>query len=299
MKYNVLSYLIGEGFANIFKNKKQAITSFISMCLMMIFFGMCFMIVGNFNNFIKQIQNEQGIRAFIVNDATDEEIKELGEQIKKLEGVNTIEFISKEKALQSLKEKFGEKADLLNQYNDSNILPASYVIKLTDLKLTSNIQDELSKLKSIKKIKSSDDTINTLIKIARGVKIGSYVIIIALTIVSVAIISNIIKLTVYARRKEISIMKYVGATNSFIRLPFVVEGIIIGLFSGVISMGVVAGIYALLEQSVGFVSFLSTIGLSLIGFGEVFNIILVIYFILGIGIGVIGSTSSMRKYLKV
>ena len=299
MKYNVLSYLIGEGFANIFKNKKQAITSFISMCLMMIFFGMCFMIVGNFNNFIKQIQNEQGIRAFIVNDATDEEIKELGEQIKKLEGVNTIEFISKEKALQSLKEKFGEKADLLNQYNDSNILPASYVIKLTDLKLTSNIQDELSKLKNIKKIKSSDDTINTLIKIARGVKIGSYVIIIALTIVSVAIISNIIKLTVYARRKEISIMKYVGATNSFIRLPFVVEGIIIGLFSGVISMGVVAGIYALLEQSVGFVSFLSTIGLSLIGFGEVFNIILVIYFILGIGIGVIGSTSSMRKYLKV
>jgi len=299
MKYNVLSYLIGEGFANIFKNKKQAITSFISMCLMMIFFGMCFMIVGNFNNFIKQIQNEQGIRAFIVNDATDEEIKELGEQIKNLEGVNTIEFISKEKALQSLKEKFGEKADLLNQYNDSNILPASYVIKLTDLKLTSNIQEELSKFKNIKKIKSSDDTINTLIKIASGVKIGSYVIIIALTIVSVAIISNIIKLTVYARRKEISIMKYVGATNSFIRLPFVVEGIIIGLFSGIISMGVVAGIYALLEQSVGFVGFLSTIGLSLIGFGEVFNIILIIYLILGIGIGVVGSTSSMRKYLKV
>ena len=94
-------------------------------------------------------------------------------------------------------------------------------------------------------------------------------------------------------------MKYVGATNSFIRLPFVVEGIIIGLFSGIISMGVVAGVYALLEQNLGFASFLSTIGLSLIEFSEVFNIILIIYFILGIGIGVVGSTSSMRKYLKV
>ena len=299
MKYNVLSYLIGEGFANIFKNKKQAITSFVSMCLMMIFFGMCFMIVGNFNNFIKQIQNEQGIRVFIKNDATDEQIKELGEQIKNLEGVNTVEFISKEKALQSLKEKFGEKKDLLNQYNDANILPSSYIVKLTELKLTAQIQEEILQLNNIKKITSSDNTINTLIKIARGVKIGSYVIIIALTIVSVAIISNIIKLTVYARRKEISIMKYVGATNSFIRLPFVVEGIIIGLFSGIISMGVVAGVYALLEQNLGFASFLSTIGLSLIEFSEVFNIILIIYFILGIGIGVVGSTSSMRKYLKV
>lgn len=299
MKYNVLNYLIGEGIANIFKNRKQTIISFMSMCLMMIFLGTCFMLVCNFNNFIKQIENKQGIRAFILNDATDEEIKELGEQIKNLEGVNTIEFISKDKALQSMKEKFGDKAHLLDVYNEANILPASYDIKLTDLKLTSKVQDELSKLKNIKNITSMDGKFNLLINIASGVKIVSYTLIVALTIVSVAIISNIIKLTVYARRKEISIMKYVGATNGFIRLPFVVEGIIIGLFSGIISMGVVAGIYALLEQSVELVSFLSTIGLSLIEFGEVFNIILVIYFILGIGIGIIGSTSSMKKYLKV
>jgi len=299
MKYNVLNYLIGEGLANIFKNKKQTIASFIIMCLIMIFFGICFMTVANFNNFIKQIENEQGIRAFILNDATDEEIKELGNQIKNLEGVNTIEFISKEKALESMKEKFGDKAHLLDVYNEANILPASYVVTLTDLKLTSKVQEEILKLNNIKNIKSSDNTINTLIKIASLFKIGSYLTIIALTILSTAIISNTIKLTVYARRKEISIMKYVGATNGFIRLPFVVEGIIIGLFSGIFSIGVVAGIYALIEQNVGFVSFLSTIGLSLIGFGDVFNIILTIYFILGVGIGILGSVFSMRKYLKV
>ena len=299
MKYNVLTYLIGEGFSNIFKNKKQAATSFGTMCLIMIFFGMCFMVVGNFNHFIKQVESQQGIRAFIVNDATDEEIKILGEQINEIEGVNTIEFISKDQALQKMKEKFGERSYLLDAYNEANVLPASYVVTLTDLNLTSKVQEEIKGLENIKNITSSDETIATLVKIARGIKIGSYIIILALIVVSVFIISNTIKLTVYARRKEISIMKYVGATNSFIRWPFIVEGVIIGSFSGALSLGVVAGMYILMGQNAKFIGFLSKLGLSLLAFSEMFNIILIIYLILGIGLGVLGSTMSMRKYLKV
>ena len=113
------------------------------------------------------------------------------------------------------------------------------------------------------------------------------------------IISNIIKLTVYARRKEISIMKYVGATNGFIRWPFAVEGIIIGLISGAISLGIIATLYLLIAQNVNFISFLSKIGLSLLEFSEMFNLILIVYLVLGVGIGILGSTLSMRKYLKV
>ncbi len=299
MKYNVLTYLIGEGFSNIFKNKKQAATSFGTMCLIMIFFGMCFMVVGNFNHFIKQVESQQGIRAFIVNDATDEEIKTLGEQINEIEGVNTIEFISKDQALQKMKERFGKRSYLLDAYNEANILPASYVVTLTDLNLTSKVQEEIEGLENIKNITSSDETIATLIKIARGIKIGSYIIILALIVVSVFIISNTIKLTVYARRKEISIMKYVGATNSFIRWPFIVEGVIIGSFSGALSLGAVAGMYILMGQNAKFIGFLARLGLSLLAFSEMFNLILIIYMILGIGLGVIGSSLSMRKYLKV
>ena len=299
MKYNVLTYLIGEGISNIFKNKKQAATSFGTMCVIMIFFGICFILVGNFNNFIKQVEAEQGIQAYITNDATDDEIKTLGEDIKNLDGVNTIEFVSKEEALQHMKDRLGDKSYLLDGYDQNNVFPSSYVITLTDLSKSSEVQSKIKEMENVKKITSSDETIEMLVRIAKGVKIGSYIIIIALIAISVFIISNTIKLTVYARRKEISIMKYVGATNSFIRWPFVVEGIIIGLISGAISLALVAGLYMVISQNAGFVGFLSNLGLRLLDFSDMFNLILIIYLILGVGIGVLGSSLSMRKYLKV
>ena len=293
MKYNVLTYLIGEGLANVFKNKKQTITSFGTMCLIMIFFGICFMLIGNFNHFIGQVESVQGIQVYIKNDATDEEVKQIGEQIQALNGVNTIEFVSKEAALQHMKDKFGEKAYLLNVYDESNIFPASYIVTLTDLNLRQEVQNKILELNNIKNITSSDETISALIKI------GSYIIIAALIFVNIFIISNTIKLTVYARRKEISIMKYVGATNSFIRWPFIVEGIVIGLISGAVSLAIVAGIYLLIGQNMTFVGFLSKLGLSLLNFGDMFNLILIVFLVLGVGIGVVGSSLSMRKYLKV
>ena len=298
MKYNILTYLIGEGISNIFKNKKQAATSFGTMCVIMIFFGICFIVIGNFNHFINQVEQEQGIQAFILNDATEEEVKTLGEEIQALEGVNTIEFVSKEQALGQMKDRLGEKSYLLDGYDENNIFPASYIVTLTDLKLSGQVQ-QIKELENIKKIRSSDETIEALVKIARGIKVGSYIIIAALICVNIFIISNTIKLTVYARRKEISIMKYVGATNNFIRWPFIVEGIIIGLVSGAVSLAIIAGLYLLIEQNVGFVTFLSNLSLSLLEFGEMFNLILIVYLVLGVGIGVLGSSFSMRKYLKV
>ena len=299
MRYNVLTYLIGEGISNIFKNKKQAATSFGTMCVIMIFFGICFMLVGNFNSFIKQVEAEQGIQAYITNDATDDEVKELGEEIKALDGVNTIEYVSKEEALQHMKDRLGDKSYLLDGYDQNNVFPSSYVVTLTDLGKSSEVQAKIKEMQNVKKITSSDETIDMLVRIAKGVKIGSYVIIVALIAISVFIISNTIKLTVYARRKEISIMKYVGATNSFIRWPFVVEGIIIGLISGAMSLALVAGLYMVISQNTTFVGFLSNLGLRLLDFSDMFNLILIIYLVLGVGIGVLGSSLSMRKYLKV
>lgn len=298
MKYNVLTYLIGEGFSNIFKNKKQAMTTLATMCLIMIFFGICFIIVGNFNNFVKQVEAQQGVQVFIDVNATEEEITEVGEKIKQLEGVNTIEFVSKNEALEQLKERFGEKSYLLEGYN-VNVFKTSYVITFTDLNKSTEVQKQIGEIENVVKITNADEVVATLVKIARGIKIGSYVIIIALVGVSIFIISNTIKLTVYARRREISIMKYVGATNNFIRWPFVVEGIVIGLISGAISLAIVAGIYILVQQNLTFIAFLANLGLSILEFGEMFNLIFIVYLILGVGIGVIGSTLSMRKYLKV
>lgn len=299
MRYSVLTYLIGEGFSNVFKNKKQAVISFGMMCVTMILFGIFFIGAQNLNHFVKQFESEQGIQVYILNDATEEEIEELGEQIKSIQGVNTTEFISKEEALAQMKGKLGEKAYLLDGYEEVNIFPASYIVTLTDLKLSSNVQMEINSLENVKRITSSDETINKLVTIAKGFKIGTYVGIAGLTIFCIFIISNTIKLTVHARRKEISIMKYVGATNSFIRWPFAVEGIIIGLISGTVSIGMLSGIYTLFANYNGFVDFLAKIGLTLLNFSDMLDLLIIVYLILGVGIGIVGSSLSMRKYLKV
>ena len=138
-----------------------------------------------------------------------------------------------------------------------------------------------------------------MVRIAKGIRIGTYVILASLIIFAIFIITNTIKLTVHARRREISIMKYVGATNNFIRWPFAVEGMIIGLISGAISIGILSVIYSLIVRWQGFVQFLAKLGLTLLKFSDMFDLIVIVYLVLGIGIGVLGSTISMRKYLKV
>ena len=299
MRYNVLTYLIGEGFSNVFKNKKQAATSFGMMCVTMILFGVCFIVGQNLNHFVKQVESEQGIQVFILNDATDEEIEKLGEQIKAIDGVNTIDFVSKEEALDQMKGRLGDRGYLLDGYEEANVFPASYIVTLTDLNLSSNVQIQINELENVKKITSSDETINTLVKIAKGIRVATYIVLVALIVFCIFIISNTIKLTVHARRKEISIMKYVGATNGFIRWPFAVEGIIIGVLSGTVSIGILAGIYTLIASNESFIAFLAKLSLTLLNFSDMLNLIIIVYLILGVGIGIVGSSVSMRKYLKV
>ena len=298
MRYNVLTYLIGEGFSNVFKNKKQAFISIGTMCITMLIFGIFFVIGENLNHFVEEVEADQGIQVYMKLDVTDEQITTLKQQIQSIEGVNTTEFISQAQALQQVKDRFGEKASLLEGHDES-IFPVSYIVTLTDLKLSGSVQEQISKLENVGEIRSSNETIGTLVKIANGIKIATYVISICLIIFAVFIITNTIKLTVHARRREISIMKYVGATNGFIRWPFAVEGMIIGLISGLIATGLLSGVYSAVAANQGFITFISKMGLTLLNFTDMLNLIILVYLLLGIGIGVLGSTISMRKYLKV
>lgn len=298
MKYNRFGYLIGEGFSNVFKNKKSTGASLMIMCATMIIFGIFLMLSENINHFVDDIKSEQGFQVFLTTDATEEQIQEVGNKIRALAGVNTADFKDKDYAMNFVKEKFGDKAELLDGY-DSDFFSTSYIVTLTDLKLSKNVQNEILKFENVKKITSSDETVTTLLSVANGIKIVTAVILILLVIISIFIISNTIKLTVHARRKEISIMKYVGATNSFIRWPFIVEGMIIGILSSVISIVIVGGAYSLLAEQAVNNSFMIKIGLSLLSFKDMISSIIVVYMLLGIGIGALGSVISMRKYLKV
>ncbi len=298
MKYNIFGYLIGEGFSNVFKNKKSTGASLMIMCATMIIFGIFLILGENINHFVDQVKSEQGFQVFLETDATDEEIQKAGEEIRAIDGVSTVEFKNKQYALDTMKEKFGDKSDLIEGYG-SDYFPTSYMVKLTDLNLSKEVQNKILSLKNVNRITSSDKTVSTLLSLAKGIKVVTGVILLLLIIISIFIISNTIKLTVHARRKEISIMKYVGATNSFIRWPFIVEGMIIGVLASAISIVIVGGAYSLLAEQAVNASFMQTINMSLVGFTDMISSIIFVYMLLGIGIGALGSVISMRKYLKV
>lgn len=306
MRYNVITYLLGEGIRNVFKNKKSTSASIIIMSLTMLIFGVFFVITQNINSIMRQIESEQGIEVFLY-DISEDQTKAVEDYIRNIDGVNTVEYKSKEDALNQLKSQFKDREELLAGYEENNIFPASYVVTLTDLTKSSEVikkiwdydNDKSDTEKVIKNITSKDETVTTLINLANGIRIITGVILAILIIISIFIISNTIKLTVHARRKEISIMKYVGATNSFIRWPFIVEGIIIGIISGAISIIILGINYNLIAGKILESQVVSAMSINLLTFADMFGLIVIVYTILGVGIGVLGSCISMRRYLKV
>lgn len=299
MRYNGFTYLISEGFSNVFKNKKGTMVSLITMICAMFMFGAAFAIGENVNYIMKQVQASQGIEVFILNDATDEQTNILENEIKNIDGVSTVKYKSKEQALESAKESFKDYPDAMAGYEDEYIFPPSFIIMLTDLSKAESVAEAISTLDNVKSIRSNNDTMETLLKIANGIRIAIIVIFAGLLIIAMTIISNTIKLTVHARRKEISIMKYVGATNSFIRGPFLVEGVIIGIIAAFITIVLITFAYDFVISGIQSSLVLQKMNITLLQYSEILKSIIIVYMILGVGIGMFGSAFSMKKYLEV
>ena len=301
VRYSIFGYLLGEGFRNVFKNKKSTIASLVIMCATMFIFGLFFAVGQNVNHITKTIEEQQVMEVFIYDEATEEQRTELKNKIRSIPYVNTIEEKSKEQALEEMKKMFKDKKFLWATYDgENNPFKASFVVTLTDLTKAEEVKTEIAdSTEVVSNIEVRTDTINALIKIADGINIITTVILIILVLISIFIITNTIKLTVHARRKEISIMKYVGATNSFIRWPFMVEGMLIGLISVLISLLILSVIYnaviAQIQQSL----INGMINIPLLTFQELFKTLLTVYLVLGLGVGALGSAISMKKYLEV
>ncbi len=299
MRYNGFTYLISEGFSNVFKNKKGTMISLITMICAMFMFGAAFAIGQNVNYVMEQVQASQGIEVFILNEATDEQTNTLESEIKKIDGVSTVTYKSKEQALESAKESFKEYPDAIAGYTEEYIFPASFIVMLTDLSKAEGVESTIATLENVKNIRSSNDTMNTLFKISNGIRIAIIVVFAGLLVIAMTIISNTIKLTVHARRKEISIMKYVGATNSFIRGPFLVEGIIIGFVAACITIALITIAYDYVVTGIESSDILQTMNITLLHYSEILRMVSVVYVVLGVGIGMFGSAFSMKKYLEV
>lgn len=302
MRYNILTYHIGEGIRNLFKNKKSTVASLCIMMATMLMFGIFFIIGQNVNYIMEKIEEDQGIQVMLLSDTDASEVQQIRDIIATIDGVASATIHTKQDALDEMKAKWKDNQDLLDGYED--VLPDSIVVKLDDLEKNEEVQRQIDAIRIndtdyIDDILSGDKTINALINIANGIKIVTGVLLVLLITISVFIISNTIKLTVHARRKEISIMKYVGATNSFIRWPFIVEGIIIGIVSALLTMLIIYGGYTIVAEKIVGVFANIQLNVTLLSFNEIYKLILIVYLALGIGIGVLGSVISMKKYLDV
>ena len=300
MKYSIFGYLIGEGFRNFFKNKKSTAASIIIMCATMFIFGIFFLIGENVNSIMEQVQSKQAMQAFINPEATPEEEEKLEEKIWAIPEVNSVEYVSQEEALNTVKGWLSDAAEIIDAYSgEDNPFKASYVITLTDLTKSDEVQAQIESFENVTRVESGNVTINRLVDIANGIRTATAVILVLLILISIFIIANTIKLTVHARRKEISIMKYVGATNGFIRWPFMVEGIIIGILAALITVVILGFTYNIVADNIAQSETVQVIGYNLLNFSDMIPLLLTVYFVMGIGIGTIGSAISMKKYLEV
>jgi len=303
VNYNILSYLIGEGFKNVFRNKKSTFAALIIMFATMITVGIGLAGAKNVTSMIKQLEEEVPVTVYINDGLSSTEQKEVEDFIKSIECVNKVEYTSKAEALNQAKEKLAENAELLSNYSENNHpFPASYTITLTDINKSQDVVNAINSIDDIKtkikEIKTPDTVISGLNRLDRGIKLLFFGIGALLIGVSIIIIGNTIKLAVHARRREISIMKYVGATNNFIRAPFVVEGVVIGVLSTAVSILILGLVYHVLYNKLNL--WVNTnIGVGLLQFSDIFQITILVYIVLGVGIGVLGSVVSMKKYLKV
>lgn len=290
-----LTYLIGESFKNLWRNGVMSIASVTVLMSCLIVIGGFALIILNINKNVDRLGLMNEMVAFADYDLTDEEIASIKDQIDKLENINSVDHITKDEALEELKANAGEFGDVYAELEgEENPLPDTFHITYNDNSKASTLYYQLIQIDGIYKVNNRLNVANTIDSIKNGISIVGVWFLAILFVVSVFVIVNTIKLAVFARRNEIEIMRYIGASSWFITIPFIFEGIIIGLLSGGIAYFIVYLIYRYIENNAA-----SNIQmLSILPFTEVNMLLLAGFVIIGILTGIIGSCTSLRKYLK-
>lgn len=292
-----IKYLTKEGFRNVWTNRMMSLASIAVLVSCLVLIGVATMIFFNIDSLLEKIEEENVIMVYIEDDTTDEELEEMNNQINALDNIKEVEFVSKEEAWEEQLETMEEaQAKFFTEVSSDIPLPDAYKITVEDLDYFDTTVSELEELDHIDTIRENKDLAEKLVSIRQGVSVIAIVIVVVLLAISLFIISNTIRLTVYSRRLEISIMKSVGATNSFVRFPFVIEGMILGIVSGGIGLLLVWGLYEFAVTQ--FSDLLSSLSLQAISFNGYALPMLGVFVLIGILCGVGGSLTTMRKYLN-
>lgn len=298
MRFSTFVYTLKQGIANIFRNKWYSLASIATIGACLFMFGIFYSIVANFQYIVKEAQNGVAVTVFFDEGLSEERIAEIGSLIEARTEVDHIRFVSADEAWESFKEEYlGEYAD---GFKDNPLKNSSnYEIYLRDVSMQSALVTYLESVEGIRLINKSEITARTLTSINSLVGYVAIGIIIILLCVSVFLIANTVTIGISVRKEEINIMKYIGATDFFVRFPFVIEGILIGAFGSLIPLGIV---YLIYSNVIGYVLNKFTVLSSILKFipvNEIFHTLVPVSVCIGVGIGFIGSFTTVRKHIRV
>ena len=288
-----ISYNIKQGFKGIFSNKTMSFIYIGSVSASLIILGIVISIVLNINQFISNTKDEVNeIRAMVSSDLNKDEIQKVKEEISKINGVNSIKYKTKESAFDDMKDSWGEDSYLLEGMD--NPLDDYFTVRIENSNNIQSMGHKISKIKGVKEVNYYQDIMENFMKISNTIqKVGSIVI------ACLFMISNTIGTRVYSKKEEIKIMKYVGASNSFVRAPFLIEGFVIGILGAIISSVVAVCIYGYIHENMRNTMSLFETSNMLIPTQDIAIVLSIIFLAIGTIIGIVGSTISIKKHLKV
>ena len=295
MNLRTKEYFIIEALRSIRRNGLMSVAAISTVAVSLLVLALFLVLVFNINNMAGLLESQVQINVYMKDEASGTYLKEMQSALSKIEGVTSVKFTTKEQALKSFRTRLGEQKELLDSLGDINPLPNSFEVHINKPENLTAIAEKIKGFDKIETVRFGQEMIEQLFKVTYFLRLGGLVLIIFLTFATLFIISNTIRLTVFARRKEVSIMKYVGATDWFIRWPFLIEGMILGLIGGLISCVFITVIYGFLVDQIH----------SVLAFMPILprqpmlrNVSLVIV-VLGAAIGALGSFISLKKFLKV
>lgn len=295
MKSRNIQYLTREGIKNIGINRLMSVASVAVLMSCLVIIGFALMLFFNVDSLLQNIEKQNVVMAFCEVGADDEVVELTKSIIEDLDNIDSCQVVSKEDAYNYVEASLGENAGILKNIDES-FLPVGFRITVKDMSIFKDTVAKIQSIDSVSSIQQNSNLAEKLREIRTAVTFISIGVIIVLFIVSMFIIANTIRITMFSRRLEISIMKAVGATNWFIRWPFLVEGVFIGLISAVISFFVLAFLYGICGPA--FASIFSIFGNSIVSFWDYSVLILIGFIFVSVCTGGFGSLISMRKYLK-
>ncbi|MGN1412676.1 MAG: permease-like cell division protein FtsX [Anaerovoracaceae bacterium] len=291
-----LTYNIKQGFTQIFRNRGMSLASIFSITAMLLILGLFFVIMVNVNMFTEAVkQDYDQIEVFLKDKTSQEDTMGIMSQLKTCDGVTEVEYRTKDEALEIMKQRWGESGYLLDTLGN-NPLPSSILITVDSLDHAGKVAEYAGTFEGVEDIQYYQETVEKLTDITNFLQIAALIIMGFLVVVSVVVVSNTVKLTVFARAKEIRIMKYIGATNWFIRGPFLAEGILIGMLASIVATGLIALIYGKIVELIG-AQVLAIVSCPLISVSYLTTNMVIIFLALGMSIGAWGSIVSMRRFL--